>query len=154
MPYQEKYYHERNFQLLAISQQLSRIYSNYALSRGITATELMFFYELHTEEQCTPKSIADKWSLPKQTVNNIIRQQERLNHLSLLPHPSDARSKQIELTQKGASFISELIAPLIQAEIKALRRIEPSRIDEAIALEKLYNEYLTQEIETDASPLT
>lgn len=48
-----------------------------------------------------PKEIAAQAHLSKQTVNDALRQHERLGHLTLVPHPRDGRARVVRLTARG-----------------------------------------------------
>ncbi len=126
--------------------QMERIYANYAKERGVTSSELNLCYELHTKEQCTPLSIADAWSMPKQTVNSILRQLEKRGYIATEPHPDDARRKIISLTAEGRAYTETLIAPLIAAELRTLSAIEEADIDAVIRIESQYNAELERQL--------
>ena len=66
---------------------------------------LYSLYEL--KENCMQKSILQKWSIPKQTVNTILKEFSVNGYIELLTNKEDKRNKLITLTPKGKAYASE-----------------------------------------------
>ncbi len=142
----EEQYHQLWREHLELSNQTMQIFSRYAKKRGIGDNELILYYDLYTEEESSPGRIAETWCLAKQTLNSILRQQEKLGRLRLATHPRDARSKIILLTEEGKIYGDQLIRPLIDAEIRAMRQLPIEEVKKLLLGIRLYNSSLEQEI--------
>lgn len=62
--------------------QIRAAYAMWAKVHGLNYHEVLIFYAMRDNEECTQKKIADSYRLPKQTVNNIITslKKGRLSH--------------------------------------------------------------------------
>ena len=76
-----------------------------------------------------PSSISHKWFIPKQTLNSILRDFEKKEYITLLPHPKDKRNKVIQLTKKGEEIIGKIVLKLRKLEFYTLNQIGKEKID-------------------------
>lgn len=83
----------------------------------------------NNRENCTPSSISHKWFIPKQTLNSILRDFEKKEYITLLPHPKDKRNKVIQLTKKGEEIIGKIVLKLRKLEFYTLNQIGKEKID-------------------------
>ncbi|MBO5073654.1 MAG: MarR family transcriptional regulator [Eubacterium sp.] len=52
---------------------------------------------------CTQRKISQRWMIPKQTINMILKEFERKGLVELLPMQEDKRNKLIRLTPAGGN---------------------------------------------------
>lgn len=102
----------------ALWRECNYIYGEWAKSHGLSLNTLMILYSFCEEpDGCTQKQISQKWMIPKQTVNAVLKEFEEQNYLKLIPLPSDKRNKQIHLTPEGRAFAREIIGQLREKEL-------------------------------------
>ena len=59
----------------ALWEEEKAMYEDWAKERGLSANSVLVLYSLYeSEENCTQKSISQKWSIPKQTINTILKE--------------------------------------------------------------------------------
>lgn len=82
------------------------IYEDWAKQYGLSNNVVMVMESIYNNrENCTPSSISHKWFIPKQTLNSILRDFEKKEYITLLPHPKDKRNKVIQLTKKAKKLL-------------------------------------------------
>ena len=107
-------------------REFTRLYKEYdsifhsvALAVGLSDSALTVLY--HTQELgdgCLQRDIAASAWVSKQTVHSTIRQLRERGLLSL--SPGKGRDMHIHLTPAGRRAVEECVAPLIDAEERAL----------------------------------
>ena len=65
----------------------------------------------------------------KQTLNSILRDFEKKEYITLLPHPKDKRNKVIQLTKKGEEIIGKIVLKLRKLEFYTLNQMGKEKID-------------------------
>lgn len=75
------------------------------------------------EESCTQKSISQMWSIPKQTVNTILKEFSANGYIELLTDKEDKRNKLITLTPKGNAYAGKIVEALHKRELYAIDRM-------------------------------
>ena len=81
--------------------QIRAAYAMWAKVHGLNYHEVLIFYAMRDNEECTQKKIADSYRLPKQTVNNIITSLKKNGYLTLIPGRKNAKEKILALTESG-----------------------------------------------------
>jgi len=125
----------------SLLEQIKRYYSvwrdgmafckSWAEANGLTLNSLLVLYSLHEEPaNCTQKSISQSWSMPKQTVNMILKDFEKKGFVELLPLPSDKRNKLIRTTDSGAAFANEKILKFLDLEGNILNKYGSERLSQ------------------------
>lgn len=84
--------------------------------------ELCLMYALDDGLPHSQKEISDAWSIPRTTMNTVIKRRERDGYLNLIPIPGKRREKQIVLTEAGRQYAENILKVVYRAEDKALTR--------------------------------
>ena len=74
-----------------------------------------------------PTDVAARLGVSKQALNYLLRELERLGYLEREPHPSDLRSKQIVLTQRGVAAVGVIRDAVTEMEAAWEQRLGPKR---------------------------
>ncbi len=77
-------------------------------------------YAIYMEEGQTQKQISDGYGIPPQSVNNIVLEMQKNNHVVLEEDEKDKRRKKIKFTEKGQEFAKEKIGTILRLEKKAI----------------------------------
>ena len=100
------------------------MYEEWAKERGLSSNSVLVLYSLYeSAEACTQKSISQKWSIPKQTVNTILRDFANQGYIELLSTSEDRRSKPLRLTSEGTVFARDVIETLHERERYVIREM-------------------------------
>ena len=107
-------------------KEAENIYSRYAASHGISPTTLCILYSIYTEDRpCTQTRLVENWGIPMQTVNSCLKALEKSGIVRLEFADGNRKRKCILLTDQGNKTIGRIVAPLVEAENKALGALEP-----------------------------
>lgn len=118
-------------------KELSDLYHEIALKMGIPDSFFSVFYVLYNlGNGCLQKDICQETFLNKQTVNSAIRKMTLQGYLSL--RPGHGREMHLFLTDKGAAFAQQHIAPVVQKEHTAFSALKPEEQAELLRLLKIY----------------
>lgn len=99
-------------------------YEEWSKAQGLSSNAVWVFYALYDNEKgCTQKEICRDWSIPKQTVNTILKDFSAKGYIEMLSVQEDKRNKLIRLTQSGQEFAGKIIGRLHQLEFYALSRM-------------------------------
>ncbi len=100
---------------------------------GTKGNFFVLFYAIADGKTYSQKQICDDWSLPRTTLNSIVKQCVAAGLVRLVPRGN--KEKDIILTQKGTQMVDAVYAPLFAAEAKAMKPFAESGIVEM--MEKL-----------------
>lgn len=133
-------------------KESKHIYDQWAKSQGLSANSLLILYSFYSDgEDRTQKAISQKWSIPKQTVNTILKKFEQQGYIELLSVPTDKRNKQIRLTPAGQTFTNTIIERLYAKELHVMQEMGLDHItsmnDDLALFIKLFREGGTEEHE-------
>ena len=105
------------------------LYENWARLHGLTYNSITVLLAISGGEDspCTQKSIAERHALPKQTVNNILKEFRVQGLLELVPVDTDRRNKEIVLTDRGRVFSAQVLGELTMLQIKGYVSQEPGK---------------------------
>lgn len=67
--------------------------------------------------------ISQKWSLPKQIVNTLLKDLIEKGYIELFTTKDDKRNKLLKLTSNGKIYASEIIEALHEKEMFALNKM-------------------------------
>jgi DNA-binding MarR family transcriptional regulator len=123
------------------------LYGAWAQRHGIKQHQLTVYYVLHVEGPIAQKRICEKYSLPKQTVNNIINQLKAEGEITLDNDSADKREKRVRLTQKGLERSEAIIGPLLAMEEATATHMGGKRIDQLMAGLDTYADIFSAEFE-------
>ncbi len=96
---------------LAITR-ISGVSSNWSTLKGYNASEFSLMFVLMSKETVTQKDICDMTAMPKQTVNNIIREWKKDGYVELVSDPTDKRVKSLKLTEAGKQYVNAAFQPV------------------------------------------
>ena len=125
------------------------LYGRWATEHNLSYTELSVLYTLVKMGPTSQKTICDCYGLPKQTVNNCIREYIKLNYVRLEANENDKRVKKVILTKIGENFSQILLAPLFRIEEYICRNINSDKLAQAIETRELFNTIFEKEMEKE-----
>lgn len=124
----------------ALWKESNTIYEEWARKRGLSSNSVLVLYSLYElKENCTQKSISQKWSIPKQTVNTILKEFSVNGYIELLTDKEDKRNKLITLTPKGKAYAGEIIEALHKRELFAIDRMGLENVTRMNDYTELFN---------------
>ncbi len=101
-----------------------KMYEDWSMEHGLSYTSIMILSSIfENEEHTTQKQISQKWLLPKQTVNTILKDFEQRKLIELYPSPSDKRNKLIRPTSAGEQYATGILAELRSLELYVLNHM-------------------------------
>lgn len=116
-------------QFYTVWRETNAVYDDWAASHGLSTNETIILHALLEDERpCTQKSICQKWGCPKQTVNTILRNFEKLGYVQLSALQADKRNKEIVLTQTGRTYAEKTIGKLYQSEMHVINTMGEKKI--------------------------
>lgn len=108
----------------ALWKDCSAMYEEWAKEQGLSSNGMLVLYSFYSgEEICTQKTICQKWGIPKQTVNTILKDLEQKGYVEMLSLPEDKRNKQIRLTSAGKAYADTVIGKLQEKEMYVVERM-------------------------------
>lgn len=122
------------------------LYSNWAALKNVNYYLLFVLYTLDGQEAMTQKKICTCTGLTKQTVNSVIRSLKEKGYVELSSGGEDRREKQILLTEKGIDYSRELLTPLRELELRALKNMGEDRVRQMLESIALFNTLLEKEM--------
>ena len=128
MDYHTDYIEELN-RYYAVWQETNQIYDEWAKRHGISDCCLLALISIHEGgKQCTQKNISQRWSIPKQTVNMILKDLQNKKYVELIPVQEDKRNKQIQFTVTGKEYADTILSELRKAELTVVEIMGMERI--------------------------
>ena len=125
----------------------SVLYREWAKAHDVSYFELLVILSL-TEGPCSQKEICQKWQIPKQTVNSILKNFLQNNWVRLTPAKEDKRNKIILLTQEGRAYMEPLAHKLADCECAVWVKLGEERRKALMEGTALYNKFF-REAQTD-----
>ena len=102
----------------ALWREENAVYDDWAREQGLSSNSALILYTLYEEkENCTQKSISQMWSIPKQTVNTILKEFSANGYIELSADKKDKRNKLIMLTPKGNAYAGKIVESLRKREL-------------------------------------
>ena len=129
-------------------REMNEFYGSYAKHCGWADSVMWILYSLwESEKPYTQAELCKSWMYSKQTVNSALKQLKEKGMIQLKAKPNDRKSKQIFLTQEGRRAAEEKIVPLVQAEQRALQKMESEEREEYLRLMRKYVALTGKEIQ-------
>lgn len=125
--------------------KMTELYRTWAKRHGMSYNTMMTLYALGQSRKCTQKQIADEWLIPKQTVNTIIKELERLGHIRFEPQ-SGSKQKVVCLTESGRAYADSCLHELYEIESSALRSLGQPLTDIFVQCNLAFVERLDEEV--------
>ncbi len=114
------------------------MYEEWSKAHGLSFNSVMVLYSIYEEAgNCTQKVISQKWLIPKQTVNMILKDFEKRGLIELVPLETDKRNKLIKPTAAGRDYAAAIITELRKLELFTIETMGLERmrqINEDMAL--------------------
>ena len=100
------------------------MYDDRAKEQGLSSSSALILYSLYeAKEKCTQKSISQMWSIPKHTVNTILKDFSANGYIELSTDKEDKRNKLIMLTPEGKAYAGKIVEALHKRELFAIDRM-------------------------------
>lgn len=115
------------------------IYDEYGRKCKIASPNVLWIlYALNDDEKHSQKDICDGWSIPRTTINTIIKDLEQQQMVEMIPILGKRREKYVKLTEKGKEYADYVLAKLYEKERMIFEKInDPDKFIND--LESLYN---------------
>lgn len=113
----------------SVWQEYNYVYEEWAKSHGMSVNSLLVLSAIHEGgNDCTQRKISQRWMIPKQTINMILKEFERKGLVELLPMQEDKRNKLIQFTSAGDEYADGIISKLRKAELYVIEEMGIERI--------------------------
>lgn len=124
------------------------LYHRLSLYYGMADSHFWVLYSLYSGGRpCTPKELAEAWSLPKQTVHSALKALQKDGYIRMQRSEENGKNRLIFLTEEGMRLAARVIEPVIAAEERTFSRLEEEEQRQLIGLMQKYNQVLRNEIE-------
>lgn len=87
-------FHQLLEEYYAVFMKANGLYSAFSKKQGLSYHALFILYAIdYSKSGCTPKEICDKWLIPKQTVNSVLRTFDKQGFVRYETCQNDKRKK-------------------------------------------------------------
>lgn len=124
------------------------LYEKWAKKQGVNNYVSRIMYMLYLSGVNRQKEMVENYSMPKQTVNTVITELQKKGYIILIPDENDKRSKIIKLTQEGINYANKIVTPLLDCEIRVLKKMGTQRVEMLIDTMNQYADLLETEMKT------
>lgn len=139
---------KENALIASINASMSRVkglYTRWAQHNNINYFALQILYTLFVEGAATQKNISEGFSIPKQSINNVVLAMKKDGLIDLVPQKDDKRNKELVLTKQGRAYAEEILVPLIEIEDRVAKQIAPI-VEQLISATNIYGDTLEREM--------
>lgn len=127
--------------------QITRLYANLDNLLHTDGEVSQILYSLYMEGAQTQKQISNGYSIPPQTVNNIVLSMQKKGIVILEENPSDKRSKIIKFTDEGLKFAKKQIEAIVAFEKKSISRMGIENYKKMVELQELFYSSMSEELD-------
>lgn len=100
------------------------MYEEWAKEHGLSSNGIFVLYSFYESEgKCTQKMISEKWHIPKQTVNTILKDFLNKGYVEMVSSETDKRNKIVCLTEAGKKYADDIIGKLQKKEIYVIEKM-------------------------------
>lgn len=124
------------------------LYEKWAKKQGVNNYVSRIMYMLYLSGVNRQKETVENYGMPKQTVNTVITELQKKGYIILIPDENDKRSKIIKLTQEGINYANKIVTPLLDCEIRVLKKMGTQRVEMLIDTMNQYADLLETEMKT------
>lgn len=118
-------------QYYTVWQEYNSVYEEWAKAHGLSVNSLLVLSAIHDGmEECTQKKISQKWRIPKQTINVVLKDMERRELVEMFPMQEDRRNKLIRFTESGKEYADTIISKLRKVELFVVEGMKIERMKE------------------------
>lgn len=115
----------------AVWQEYNYVYEEWAKAHGLSVNSLLVLSAIYEGgEDCTQKKISERWLIPKQTINMVLKDYEGKGYVELLPMQKDKRNKVIQFTKSGREYADKIISKLREAELFVIEEMGIKRMEQ------------------------
>lgn len=108
----------------ALWKDCTAMYEEWSKEHGLSSNGVFLLYSFHEEDgPCTQKMISEKWCIPKQTVNTILKDFQKKGYVEMVSMPDDKRNKLISLTETGKVYADDIIKKLHEKESYVIEKM-------------------------------
>lgn len=116
-------------QYYAVWQEYNYVYEEWAKAQGLSVNSLLILSAIHEGgENCTQKKISQRWLIPKQTTNMVLKDFEKKGFVELSPMAEDKRNKIIRFTKAGEEYADTIISKLKKVELFVIEEMGIERM--------------------------
>lgn len=129
----------------AVWQETNYVYTEWAKAHGISVSCLLTLTAIDEGgDDCTQKKISQRWLIPKQTVNMILKDFVNKRFVELHSMQGDKRNKRIKFTTAGREYADTILSELRKVELSAIKKMGIERMrrlsEDGTLFIKLFNE--------------
>lgn len=107
-------------------KEADNLYTRYAAAQGISTTALCVLYSLYVSDgPCTQAQLVDSWGIPSQTINSCLKSMEKSGLVRLEFLEGNRKKKRILISGQGGEMMERIVAPLVEAENRAMGALTP-----------------------------
>lgn len=105
-------------------RECNLMYEEWSKEQGLSMNGYLILYSFYDETGVpTQKSISQKWMIPKQTVNTILKDYMQRGYIETVSMPEDKRNKILKLTESGKAYADEIIGKLQEKELFVMQEL-------------------------------
>lgn len=132
--------HQLSAQYNALWIETNQLYETWARQRGMSLYELLVILSIvEADGAVLQKDICQRFAIPKQTVNAIIKTLADKGWLELKVSEQDRRSRKLSLTPEGGTQAEQIAQALQEHEAQVWLRLGLDRAEQLIEHTALYN---------------
>lgn len=110
-------------------QECNYVYGEWAKIHDLSINGLLVLSAVYEgRKDCTQKKISQRWMIPKQTTNMVLKEFEKKGFVKLLPSDEDKRNKRICFTPSGKAYADTIISQLRQVELSVVEEMGLERV--------------------------
>lgn len=100
------------------------MYGEWTKQQGLSMNSYLILYSFYDGNNApTQKSISQRWMIPKQTVNSILKDYMQKGFIEAVSMPEDKRNKMLKLTEAGKAYADEIIGGLQEKELFVMQEL-------------------------------
>lgn len=126
---------------------ITRLYGNLDKLLHTDGEVSQVLYALYMEGPQTQKQICAGYSIPPQTVNNIVLALQKKGVVVLEENAADRRSKIIRFTDEGQEFAKKQIGAIVAFEKKTISRMGIENYKKMVELQELFYSSMRAELD-------
>lgn len=105
-------------------RECNLMYEEWSKEQGLSMNGYLILYSFYDgTDVMTQKSISQKWMIPKQTVNTILKDYMQKGFIEAVSMTEDKRNKVLKLTESGKIYADEIIGKLQEKELFVMREM-------------------------------
>ncbi|RPK31429.1 MarR family winged helix-turn-helix transcriptional regulator [Paenibacillus xylanexedens] len=120
------------------------LYDEYAKKNGLSMKTLLVLNALYyAKNGMTQKEVCEKTFNSKQTVNLIIKNMLKEQHITIEEDPGNKRNKFVKMTDEGRAYAKDIVVHITLAEDTAMSLFTPEEQEQFVELSRRFTKNLT-----------